>query len=157
MGNITTYAEFDVPDAVVEAAASVPDDKPVITEDALTLFAAWQQWKQQENKAADISLNADCGPVVVEQRLKFYVCQSIYCISKDTLALYWNSERTIRQYGSVASDDEQKIADMAKLMDIAYLACRDASFTKYEQHGITSYTVQLDSGTMQSIVAMIAP
>lgn len=51
MDNITTYADFDVPDAVVEAAASISEDLPVITEDALMLFAAWQQWKQQENKA----------------------------------------------------------------------------------------------------------
>lgn len=157
MDNITTYADFDVPDAVVEAAASVSDDLPVITEDALTLFAAWQQWKQQENKATDISLNADCGPVVVEQKLKFYACQSIYCISKDTLALYWNGERTIRQDGSAASDDEQKLADMAKLMDIAYLACQDAEFTKDEQQGVTGYTIQLDSSTMHSIAAVIAP
>ncbi len=157
MDNITTYADFDVPDAVMEAAASVPNDMPVITEDALVLFAAWQQWKQQENKAADISLSADCGPVVVEQKLKVYACQSIYCISKDALALYWNRERTIRQDGSAASDDEQKLADMAKLMDIAYSACQDADFTKDEQQGVTSYTVQLDSSTMQSIAAVIAP
>lgn len=157
MDNITTYADFDVPDAVVEAAASISEDLPVITEDALMLFAAWQQWKQQENKAADISLNADCGPVVVEQKLKFYACQYIYCISKDALALYWNGERTIRQDGSAASDDEQKLADMAKLMDIAYLACQDADFTKDEQHGVVSYTVQLDSSTMHSIATAIAP
>ena len=157
MDNITTYADFDVPDAVVEAAASISEDLPVITEDALMLFAAWQQWKQQENKAADISLNADCGPEVVEQKLKFYACQSIYCISKDALALYWNGERTIRQDGSAASDDEQKLADMAKLMDIAYLACQDADFTKDEQQGVVSYTVQLDSSTMHSIATAIAP
>lgn len=157
MDNITTYADFDVPDAVVVAAASISEDLPVITEDALMLFAAWQQWKQQENKAADISLNADCGPVVVEQKLKFYACQYIYCISKDALALYWNGERTIRQDGSAASDNEQKLADMAKLMDIAYLACQDADFTKDEQHGVVSYTVQLDSSTMHSIATAIAP
>ena len=160
LDDIADSADFEIP-AAVAAAGALDDDLPVITEDALTLLAAWQQWRQQDAKAAELTLSADCGPVVVNQSFSFRSGrvggQQVNCVSKDGLSIYWSGDKTVRQDGSAASDDEQKLADSARLLDIVYLACQSGDLTKNRQGDTVSYTVELDSDTMADIAAAIAP
>ena len=161
MDDITGSADFDIPQAVLDAATDLGGDRPVITEDSLTLLAAWEKWRQQESGTAKLSVCANCGPVVVDQSLDLYVSRSgkqqIYCISKDGLSLYWSGERVVRQDGSAASEEERRLTGSAQLLDILYLACQRSEITKARQDGADAYTVQLDGGTMEEIAAAIAP
>lgn len=161
MDGITNSADFDIPQAVLDAAAGLGGDTPVITGDTLTLLAAWEKWRQQETKAARLSVSADCGPVVADQSLDFYAGQSgkkqIYCISKNGVSLYWSGERVVRQDGTGASEEERQLADTAQLLDILYLACQRSETGKTRQNGTETYTVQLDGETMNTLSAAIAP
>lgn len=131
------------------------------TKNTLTLLAAWEKWRQQETKAARLSVSADCGPVVADQSLDFYAGQSgkkqIYCISKNGVSLYWSGERVVRQDGTGASEEERQLADTAQLLDILYLACQRSETSKTRQNGTETYTVQLDGETMNTLSAAIAP
>ena len=161
MDDITGSADFDIPQAVLDAATDLGGDRPVITEDSLTLLAAWEKWRQQESGTAKLSVCANCGPVVVDQSLDLYVSRSgkqqIYCISKDGISLYWNGERVVRQDGTAASEEERRLTDSAQLLDILYLACQRAEITKTQRDGADAYAVRLDGETMDEIAAAIAP
>ena len=161
LDQITGSADFMVPQAVSDAAASLSDDLPVITQDWLTLLAAWKQWQQQDQFSADIALRADCGPVVLNQSLNLYAKQvsgkPLYCISKDGLSIYWSGDKAVRQDGSAASSEEQQLVTSAQLLDLAYLACEEGSFVKSQQGSIVSYTMQLTGDTMNNLAAVVAP
>lgn len=161
LDQITGSADFTIPQAVTDAAASRSDNLPVITQDWLALLSAWQQWRQQEQTSADITLQADCGPVVVSQSLNFYAKQvsgdQLYCINKDGLSIYWSGSKAVRQDGTAASSEEQKLVSSAQILDLAYLACEEGNFVKSQQGSIVSYTMQLTGDTMNSLAAVVAP
>lgn len=161
LDQISDSADFTVPQAVANTAASLSDDLPVITQEWLALLSAWQQWQQQDQVSANISLQADCGPVVVNQSLNFYVKQvsngQLYCINKDGLSIYWSGDKAVRQDGSTASSEEQKLVNSAQILDLAYLACEEGNFVKSQQGSIVSYTMQLTGDTMNSLAAVVAP
>ena len=83
--------------------------------------------------------------------------QQASCVGRDSLSIFWSGAKTVRQDGSAASDDERKLADSARLLDIVYLACQSGDLTKNRQGDTVSYTVELDSDTMADIAAAIAP
>ena len=75
MEQFSYSASFEVPDAVLDTVNSPDGDLPVITEDVLSLLAAWQRWKNQSSQTAAMSLSANLGPLVVDQSFNFYAGQ----------------------------------------------------------------------------------
>ena len=75
MEYFSASASFEVPDAVLDTVNSLDGELPVITEDVLSLLAAWQQWKNQSSQTAVMSLSASLGPLVVDQSFNFYTGQ----------------------------------------------------------------------------------
>ena len=56
MEHFSTSASFEVPDAVLDTINRLEGDLPVITEDVLSLLAAWPRWKNQSSQTAVMSL-----------------------------------------------------------------------------------------------------
>ena len=134
MEHFSYSANFEIPDAVLDASNNLDADLPVITEDVLSLLAAWQQWKKQSSQTAVMSLSANLGPLVVNQSFNFYAGQfdgkKIFVISKDGVSVYWSGDQVVRQDGTPASNEEKELAKTSELLDVLYAACQNAAFTK---------------------------
>ena len=161
MEYFSASASFEVPDAVLDTVNSLDGELPVITEDVLSLLAAWQQWKNQSSQTAVMSLSASLGPLVVDQSFNFYTGQfdgkQIYAISKDGVSVYWSGDQIVRHDGMPASAEEKELAKTSALLDVLYDICQNASFTKTQQNGIEVYTIQLDADGMEELAVRIAP
>ena len=161
MEHFSTSASFEVPDAVLATVNSLDGDLPVITEDVLSLLAAWQRWKNRSSQTAAMSLSANLGPLVVNQSFNFYAGQfdgkQIYAISKDGVSIYWSGDQVVRQDGTPASAEEKELAKASELLDVLYVTCQNAAFTKTHQAETDVYTIQLDADGMEDLAALIAP
>lgn len=161
MEQFSYSASFEVPDAVLDIVNSPDGDLPVITEDVLSLLAAWQRWKNQSSQTAAMSLSANLGPLVVDQSFNFYAGQfdgkQIYAISKDGVSIYWSDDQVVRQDGTPASAEEKELAKTSELLEVLYDIFQNASFTKTQQDKTDTYTMQLDADGMTELAALIAP
>lgn len=162
MDSIESNSDMEVPQAVIDAAKEgTGGDAPVITEDLLQLLSAWAKENGKDSASADVTLRADCGPVVLRDSLKLYrqttEKQSIYCISKGGINLYWSDGTVVDENGQAVSGESARSAQTAKLLEIAYLACQRGSFTKSQQEDDTIYSVELDADSMGEIATIIAP
>lgn len=161
MKHFSYSASFEMPDAVLATVNHLDDDLPVITEDVLSLLAAWQQWRNQSSQTAVMSLSADLGPLVVNQSFNFYAGQfdgkPVYAISKDGVSVYWSGDQVVRQDGTPASGEEKELAKTSALLEVLYDTCQNAAFTKTQQNGSDIYTIRLDADGMEALAALIAP
>lgn len=161
MEHFSNSASFEVPDAVLDAANNLDAELPVITEDVLSLLAAWQRWKNQSSQTAVMSLSANLGPLVVNQSFNFYAGQfdgkQIFAISKDGISIYWSGDQVVRQDGTPASAEEKELVKTSELLEVLYDTCQNAAFTKTQQAETDVYTIQLDADGMERLAALIAP
>ena len=71
MDDIGDQASFVLPQAVLDAADSAEAAQlPAMTEDLMNLMTAWYQWNRQDSYLAEVSLTANCGPVVINDQLE---------------------------------------------------------------------------------------
>lgn len=162
MESIEDQASFDIPQAVLDAANDKDAVKlPAMTDDLMNLMTAWYQWYQQDTHLAQVSLTANCGPVVVNDQLELSTAdldgKTVYCIRKNGLCVYWSDGQLLNQDGSAVTEDQQSPENMAQLLDIAYLICQNGTFTTTQQSGTTLYTMELTGDSMEEIAKIIAP
>ena len=162
MDDIGDQASFVLPQAVLNAADSAEAAQlPAMTEDLMNLMTAWYQWNRQDSHLAEVSLTANCGPVVINDQLELSSAlldgTPVYGIRKNGLCIYWSDGQLLNQDGTAVSDAQQSPEDMKQLLDIAYLVCRDGTFTTSQQADDTVYTMELSGDTMEEIAGIIAP
>ena len=162
MDQITDQASFTIPQAVLDAAdTAAPAELPTMNQDLMNLMTAWYQWNQQDTHLAEVSLTANCGPVVVNDQLELSSAlldgTTVYGIRKNGLSIYWSDGQLLNQDGTPVSDQQQTPENMAQLLDVAYLICQDGVFTTSQQADGTIYTMGLDGDSMEEIAALIAP
>ena len=160
--SIESTSDLEVPQTVIDAAKEgSSSDTPAITEDLLQLLSAWAKENGKDSASADVALRADCGPVVVRDSLKLYRQtvgeQTIYCVSKGGVNLYWSDDTVVDADGNAVSGDTVANAKTAKLLELAYLICQKGDFTKSQQADDTIYSVLLDADSMSEMAAIIAP
>ncbi len=162
MENIEDQASFDIPQVVLDAADSDNAVQlPTMTDDLLTLLTAWYQWNQQDTHLAQVTLTANCGPVVVNDQLELSTAnldgKAVYGIRKNGLCVYWSDGQLLNQDGSTVTADQQSPEELVQLLDIAYVICQNGTFTTTQQSGSTLYTMELTGDSMEEIAEMIAP
>ena len=162
MESIEDQASFDIPQAVLDAANDKDAVKlPAMTDDLMNLMTAWYQWYQQDTHLAQVSLTANCGPVVVNDQLELSTAnvegKTVYGIRKNGRSIYWSDGQLLNQDGSAVTEDQQSPENMAQLLDIAYLICQNGTFTTTQQSGTTLYTMELTGDSMEKIAEIIAP
>lgn len=162
MDQITDQASFTIPQAVLDAADTAdPAELPTMNQDLMNLMTAWYQWNQQDTHLAEVSLTANCGPVVVNDQLELSSAlldgTTVYGIRKNGLSIYWSDGQLLNQDGTPVSDQQQTPENMAQLLDVAYLICQDSVFTTSQQTDGTIYTMEQDGDSMEEIAALIAP
>ena len=93
----------------------------MLTDELFELLKGWAARCAGESMSADLTLSADCGPVVVNDALRIdrkrVSGQTITAVGKNALTLYLSGDRLCDGSGNAASDQLSGLADSAELHD----------------------------------------
>ena len=154
---------FTIPDAVKKAACSENlEEGASISEDLFRLLSAWTTMGQESSYSADVQLNVECGPVSINESLKYgqaIVDESpISCVRKDDLAVYFAGEIFCDQNGVLLTEEDHALIDRAHLLEVLKQICLNGKFDCTDTGNSTwFYTLTLDETTMKAVAYAAAP
>lgn len=151
-----------VPDEVLSAIRSSGGaaSSSTLTDDALRLLHAWGELTN-DISSSDISLSADCGPIVLSSTLQYDRSsidgQSYGCIRKNTLAVYFSGNKICDASGNSVDAASAQLVDASSLIDLCYRLILDGSAGCERVSDGYLYGLSLDSDAMNDLAAAIAP
>ena len=151
-----------VPDEVLSAIRSSggADSSSTLTDDALRLLHAWGELTN-DISSSDISLSADCGPIVLSSTLQYDRSsidgQSYGGIRKNTLAVYFSGDKICDASGNSVDAASAQLVDASSLIDLCYRLILDGSAGCERVSDGYLYGLSLDSDAMNDLAAAIAP
>ena len=151
-----------VPDEVLSAIRSSGGaaSSSTLTGDALRLLHAWGELTN-DISSSDISLSADCGPIVLSSTLQYDRSsidgQSYGCIRKNTLAVYFSGDKICDASGNSVDAASAQLVDASSLIDLCYRLILDGSVGCECVSDGYLYGLSLDSDAMNDLAAAIAP
>ncbi|MGN0298006.1 MAG: hypothetical protein ACI4C1_02285 [Lachnospiraceae bacterium] len=132
-----------------------------LTDDFIRILNAWQTLNRDEFIHSSLLLKADCGPVTLNDHLDYYRWNDngmqISSIQKNGYALYFTDTTICNQNGKIILAADAANIEAAKLLDIAYEACLNATLECREENGQYIYSLSLDEEGMKTVVYAIAP
>ena len=157
---VTTAPE--IPEAVRSAITSgKPAEAGLLTDELFELLKGWAARCAGESMSADLTLSADCGPVVVNDTLRIdrkrVSGQTITAVGKNALTLYLSGDRLCDGSGNAASDQLSGLADSAELIDAAYQLLLNGETSCTTSGDTKTYTLSLDEKGMENLAYAIAP
>ena len=136
-------------------------DGESMTDDLFRLLEAWSARSERERDSADIALSADCGPIVVNDTLRFdrqkISGQSIGCVSKNGAAVYSSGDTLCDAAGHAITAGSKPAVDAAKLIDLAYQLMLSGTTACAQSESGYVYSLELDEDGMQQVAYAIAP
>ena len=151
-----------LPETVRSAVADgAPTADSTLTDDLFRLIRVFGSTLGQDTFSADLGLDADCGPVSLHTTLRYDQqrgdAQTIGCLQKDSLAVYFTDGKLCDASGNTLSADSNDWIDAAQLPALAYqlLLRGDASCTVSGSE--YTYSLTLDADAMETIAHTIAP
>lgn len=136
-------------------------DGESMTDDLFRLLEAWSARSERERDSADIALSADCGPIVVNDTLRFdrqkISGQSIGCVSKNGAAVYFSGDTLCDAAGHAITAGSKPAVDAAKLIDLAYQLMLSGTTACAQSESGYVYSLELDEDGMQQVAYAIAP
>ena len=150
-----------VPDEVLSAIrSSSAASSSTLTDDALRLLHAWGELTN-DISSSDISLSADCGPIVLSSTLQYDRSsidgQSYGCIRKNTLAVYFSGDKICDASGNSVDAASAQLVDASSIIDLCYRLILDGSAGCERVSDGYLYGLSLDSDAMNDLAAAIAP
>lgn len=150
-----------VPEAVTAAIAGGTDpENTVLPADTLRLLRSWAALRSREVLAADLTLTADCGPLVLRDTLQYdrrtVDGQDFTAVRKGALSLYFSGDKLCDAEGHVLTTDDA-LASQAQLLQLAYQLVLNGTAACTQTGGTDTYTLTLDEAGAAEFAAAIAP
>ena len=154
--------KIQIPKAVADAVSEGRYESTEVLSDALLQLAdAWQALNEPDALGAKIVLEADCGPIVLNESFDFYHWKNegapVNSLQKNGYAVYFSDGAVCDSSGSVITDSDRDTVEAAKLLDIAYEICMNARLESSETVEGTIYSVILDENGMKEVAYAIVP
>lgn len=154
--------KIEIPEEVAAAVSAGQYESTEALSDALLqLSDAWEELQEPDALGANIVLEADCGPIVLNESFDFYHWKNegtpINSLQKNGYAVYFTDEAVCDSNGNVILDSERGTVEAAKLLDIAYEICMNAGLESSETAEGTIYSVTLDENGMKEVTYAIVP
>lgn len=150
-----------VPAAVTDAiAAGGTPEGTLPTGDALRLLRAWASLRGGDVLAADLTLTADCGPLVLRDTVQYdrrtVSGLDFSCVRRGSLTLYFSGGKLCDAEGRTLTAGDSA-AEQSRLIELAYqlVLSGDAACTR--SGGAEVYTLLLDEAGAADFAAAIAP
>ena len=150
-----------VPEAVTAAiAGGTEPENTVLPADTLRLLRSWAALRSKEVLAADLTLTADCGPLVLRDTLQYdrrtVDGQDFTAVRKGALSLYFSGDKLCDAEGHVLTTDDA-LASQARLLQLAYQLVLNGTAACTQTGGTDTYTLTLDEAGAAEFAAAIAP
>lgn len=150
-----------VPEAVTAAiAGGTEPENTVLPADTLRLLRSWAALRSREVLAADLTLTADCGPLVLRDTLQYdrrtVDGQDFTAVRKGALSLYFSGDKLCDAEGHVLTTDDA-LAAQARLLQLAYQLVLNGTAACTQTGGTDTYTLTLDEAGAAEFAAAIAP
>lgn len=150
-----------VPEAVTAAiAGGTEPENTVLPADTLRLLRSWAALRSREVLAADLTLTADCGPLVLRDTLQYdrrtVAGQDFTAVRKGALSLYFSGDKLCDAEGHVLTTDDA-LASQAQLLQLAYQLVLNGTAACTQTGGTDTYTLTLDEAGAAEFAAAIAP
>lgn len=150
-----------VPEAVTAAiAGGTEPENTVLPADTLRLLRSWAALRSREVLAADLTLTADCGPLVLRDTLQYdrrtVAGQDFTAVRKGALSLYFSGDKLCDAEGHVLTTGDT-LASQARLLQLAYQLVLNGTAACTQTGGTDTYTLTLDEAGAAEFAAAIAP
>lgn len=150
-----------VPQAVTDAIAEGGKPEGTLpTGDTLRLLRAWASLRKSDVLAADLTLTADCGPLVLRDTVQYdrrtVNGQDFSCVRRGGLTLYFSGDKLCDAEGHALTVGDSA-TEQPQLIELAYqlVLSGDAACTRSGETDI--YTLKLDEAGAADFAAAIAP
>ena len=156
-----TVTAPQVPEAVTAAiAGGTEPENTVLPADTLRLLRSWAALRSREVLAADLTLTADCGPLVLRDTLQYdrrtVDGQDFTAVRKGALSLYFSGDKLCDAEGHVLTTGDA-LASQAQLLQLAYQLVLNGTAACTQTGGTDTYTLTLDEAGAAEFAAAIAP
>lgn len=150
-----------VPEAVTTAiSGGTEPENTVLPADTLRLLRSWAALRSREVLAADLTLTADCGPLVLRDTLQYdrrtVAGQDFTAVRKGALSLYFSGDKLCDAEGHVLTTGDA-LASQAQLLQLAYQLVLNGTAACTQTGGTDTYTLTLDEAGAAEFAAAIAP
>lgn len=150
-----------VPEAVTAAiAGGTEPENTVLPADTLRLLRSWAALRSREVLAADLTLTADCGPLVLRDTLQYdrrtVAGQDFTAVRKGALSLYFSGDKLCDAEGHVLTTGDA-LASQAQLLQLAYQLVLNGTAACTQTGDASTYTLTLDGAGAAEFAAAIAP
>lgn len=150
-----------VPEAVTAAiAGGTEPENTVLPADTLRLLRSWAALRSREVLAADLTLTADCGPLVLRDTLQYdrrtVAGQDFTAVRKGALSLYFSGDKLCDAEGHVLTTGDA-LASQAQLLQLAYQLVLNGTAACTQTGDTDTYTLTLDEAGATEFAAAIAP
>ncbi len=151
-----------IPEAV-QTAMNDPEntEKIAISKDIFRLISAWDAFLAPDTCSADLTLSANCGPVVFDTTLAYDRLrtggQRIERVQKGALSVYISEDKLCDSSGNSVEIGTNSFADSAKLPELACTAVLSGTPDCTSAGSTYTYTLSLDADGMAAIAEAIAP
>ena len=150
-----------VPEAVTAAiAGGTEPENTVLPADTLRLLRSWAALRSREVLAADLTLTADCGPLVLRDTLQYdrrtVAGQDFTAVRKGALSLYFSGDKLCDAEGHALTTGDA-LASQARLLQLAYQLVLNGTAACTQTGDTDTYTLTLDEAGAAEFAAAIAP
>lgn len=149
--------------AIVKSAIVSGDyeAEKVLTENFIRLVNAWRALYEADSMGAELLLQADCGPVTLNDSFDYYRWNcggaEISSLQKNGSALYFTDTAICDENGHALTFSEASGVEAAKLLDIAYQVCMNGELACSTANENDVYTLSLDEAGIKAVAYAIAP
>ncbi len=160
---ITASADFEIPEAVSRAAAKgSTGDLTEVTGDLINVISAWHELQNRESAAAELTVSAHGGPLVLRTAFDLAAWQSgdgrVHGVGKSGLWLYTDGTTVVTASGKRLSSGDMLTESAAKLPEALYLACLNGDVTAAKHaDGSAVYTLMLSGSDAAELAELLAP
>ena len=132
-----------------------------ISEDASRLLAAWMDLVTRNTLGANVSLGANCGPLILDEKLSWqrtrWDGQQLSCLTRRGTTIYFTGDAACTDSGRLLAADAESLDNTAKLLHLTYEALLLGDADCAQTADGWRYTITLGDAAMSDFAAAIAP
>lgn len=152
----------ELPAAVSEAIMTKDyDSENELSETLYRLASGWLDINARDPLSAELTISADCGPLVLDEQLQLYRWRveemPVYSIQENHFGLYFSEDRICDSSGNDVPVTSTSNTGTVKLLDILYTTCMNGTAACSISGDQYLYTLSLDAEGMKNLADAVAP
>ena len=127
----------------------------------LSLFSAWMKFDDAENLTAEISLNAEGGPLSVSTDCSYFRTKVngtyLHCLSTPIMTMYFTDHAACTEDGSSLQGTENQPRDAARIISAARELSLDGRYSCEHNGDTRIFNISLDPEASEKLAETVMP